>query len=283
MVPMQIPASTLALLLALAACQSAPAPEAPPAPPTAAPTAAAPATSAPQAGLSGSLLYAQQQTIDPPAELVGFLPPGLTAKVVERQRGRGMIRLRLAPDTRHASLVLLTLAPQDTLIRTLTDHVATLGFTPVPATPGRFVHPNGDRLNVVLTVEPGAPARVELTLDGPAAPTLPAPPSLAAEIAPDPAKLSVIGFEEGLLHAVVAGGRDTDVGRTAYILRAKTPAEREAGMAAWKQAVEKAGFRGRAGRPDLWERPETRELLVIRPTDAPSGDVLVSHQRRWRR
>jgi hypothetical protein len=229
------------------------------------------------------LFYAQQQTIDPPPELAAFVPPTLGAKVVERQRGRGMVRLRLAPAERRASLVLLTLAPQDTIGRTIADHLATLGFAPVAGTPGQFVHPSGDRLSVALTADPVAPNRVELTLEGAEAPAIPAPPTLAPEIAPDPTKLSILGFEEGLLHATVGGARDTDVGRTAYILRANTPAERAAALTAWTQALEKAGFRGRAGRPDLWERTETREVLVIRPTDAPSGDVLVSHQRRWRR
>lgn len=280
----RVATSAFAALGALAACQKAP-PADTPAPPTAAPTTTAPTAppSLAASGLGAALFYAQQQTIEPPPELVDLVPPGLGAKVIERQRGRGMVRMRLAPTERHASLVLLTLAPEDTLRRALVAHFTGRGFTPAPGAPDTFVHPNGDRLSVALTFDPMSPTRVELTLDGAEAPAIPAAPSLAPEIAPDASKLRVVGFEEGLLHAVVAGGRDTDAGRTAYILRAKTAEDRARALAAWTVAIEKAGFRVRPGRPELWERPETRELLVIRPTDAPSGDVLVSHQRRWRR
>jgi hypothetical protein len=280
------PLALMFVLFGHSGCRESSPPVVPPAPATTAPTAApsAPAIASTQTPSLGAIsTYTQQQTIEPPPELVGFVPPALPAKVVERQRGRGMLLLRLAPTQRRASLVLLTLEPVDALRRALATHLATRGFTPAPGAPDTFVHTNGERLAVVITPDPLTPTRVELTLDGPEAPTLPASPTLAPEIAPDPTKLSVVGFEEGLLHAIAPGNRDTEVSRTVYLLRAKTPADRTAALATWTRAVEKAGFRARAGRPELWERPATKELLVIRPTDDPSGDVLVSHQRRWRR
>lgn len=150
----------------------------------------------------------------------------------------------LVPNHRSASLLLLTLAPEDEVRRVLTEHFGTLGFSLLPSFLDREMRFRGDGRRLDVTFRANLPTRVELDLDGAEGP---------------------------------------DVAVTEYILRAKTAKDRARALAAWTKAIERAGFHPRPGSPDHRERPSTQELLLIRPADAPTGDVFVSHQRRWRR
>lgn len=251
--------------------------------PASAPRSAEGRTPDPQPG--ARLYYGAQGVIAPPEELLRLVPPAFPGKPVERNRGRGMELMRLATGRRFATLTLLTLQPADTALRTLAAHAASLGFAPDTTIPGEqaLVHPEGERLTLAANEVEGQPVRVRLRLTGPEGGALPALPPLPAELTAHLGALKVIGFEETLLHGVAAGARVTDVAREALIVRAPTPASRATGLTALEVSLTQAGYKRSEKRNELWERPATQEVWLIRPTDDPSGDVLLSHQRRFRR
>jgi hypothetical protein len=229
--------------------------------------------------------YAAQGVVEPPAELTRFLPAALAHKVVERSLGRGMDLMKPTPGRRFATATLLTLEPERVALEVTAKHLAGQGFVADASTPNEtaFAHPDGQRITLSPRQLEGQPLRLFLRWTAPDAERTPPLPALAPEVARGLAEMTAVGHEESLLHAVVAGGTITDSGRTVLLLRAASPAVRARALAAWTKALTEAGFTSRPARAELWERPATREMLVLRPTDDPAGDVLVSYQRRFRR
>ncbi len=276
--------------LAACACRSEPpaAPSVSPKPQAPPPSAAAtqPAEVSPSPfGPAIRAYYAAQGEVAPPAEMARLLPGDLPHKTVERSLGRGMDLMKATPGRRFATVTLLTLSPAEQAAEVTAKHLTSLGFVADKSTPNEaaFAHPDGQRVTVSPRVVEGQPLRLFLrwtAADSELDQTL---TSLSPEVALGLKEMSPVGHEESLLHAVVTGGSVTDSARVVLLLRAPSPAVRTRALAAWTQALASAGFTNRPTRPELWERPSTRELLVVRPTDDPAGDVLVSHQRRFRR
>jgi hypothetical protein len=285
-------AAFAAFAAAMTACreggQGAPPGPAPASSPATSPVAAASAAvEADPFGPAVRAFYAQQGLVSPPPEIAGLLPATLPHKVVERSLGRGMDLMKPTPGRRFATATLLTLESEATAAAALTAHLGGLGYSvdPTAAKPGEaaFAHPGGQRVVVSPRRIEGQPVRLFLRYTSPDVELAPPLPPLSPEVAAGLVGLKAVGHEESLLHAVVGGGTVTDAARVALLLRAPSPAARTASLAAWTKALAAAGFKTRPPRDELWERPATRETIMLRPTDDPAGDVLVSYMRRFRR
>ena len=277
------PIAATTLTLALAACRDGEPPTAPPPPaaPRTAPSAPASALTATQASaMQARMAYEAQGTIDLPPWLARLVPRDLQCKPVERAQGRGMEKLRRSPGRRWGDLTLLTLAPRPDAEARLGTTLSALGFV---AGAAGFANPGGEVVTVRAEEVQGEPLRLRLHASGPDPEPSPPLPAQSPEVALGLSALAPVGHEEALYHAVVPGGRVTDVSRLALLLRAKGPEARAKALKAWQEALPRAGYALREGRTDTWVRASTHELLVIVAPDDPSGDVLVSHQRRWRR
>lgn len=225
--------------------------------------------------------------MSPPTEIAGLLPTTLPHKVVERSLGRGMDLMKPTPGRRFATATLLTLEAEGTAMAAVAEHLTGLGFSVDRSTakPGEaaFAHPAGQRVVVSPRRIEGQPLRLFLRWTSPDEELAPPLPPLSPEVAAGLGGLTAVGHEESVLHAVVGGATVTDAARVALLLRAPSPAARAASLAAWTKGLAAAEFKVRPPRDELWERPSTRETIVLRPTDDPAGDVLVSYMRRYRR
>lgn len=259
--------------------------EAPPVALTAIAPTAAPMPAHHEPGPDVRAYFARQGLVEPPAELARLLPKALPHKVVERAVGRGMDLMKATPGRRFATVTLLTLEPEATAVDAVGAQLTGLGFRPDASTPAvtAFAHPDGQRIVVSPRFVDGQPLRLFLRWTTADAEPAPNAPPLSPEVAAGLREMRVVGFEESVLHAVVAGGTITDSARVALLLRAPTAPVRAKALTAWTKTLATAGFRTRPPRDELWERTSTRETVVIRPTDDPAGDVLVSYLRRFRR
>jgi hypothetical protein len=246
---------------------------------------AAPMPARREPGPDAHAYFARQGLVEPPAEMVRLLPKSLPHKVVERAVGRGMDLMKAVPGRRFATVTLLTLEPESAAVEAVGAQLTGQGFRPDASTPAvtAFAHPDGQRVVVSPRLVDGQPLRLFLRWTAADAEPAPSAPPLSPEVAAGLREMRVVGFEESVLHAVVAGGTITDSARVALLVRAPSAPVRAKALAAWTKTLAAAGFQTRPPRDELWERTSTRETVVIRPTDDPAGDVLVSYLRRFRR
>jgi hypothetical protein len=242
--------------------------------------------------------YERQQTLDPPPELAGFVPADLAVKVVSFERRHDLLAERYAPGRHSASMVMLTLASDQEVRRTLIQHFAALGFSRSAddSEDALWFTADRHRLKLHFPTYPAVPTQVEVELDSPAAPTAATLPSLPPDLARGLGRFTVGGYGEWRTRSVGDGlavleSAESGVAVTEYILHPKTARDGARALAAWKKDVERLGFREHSRGPGVWAlpspdgfrvRPDTPELLFVRPKNPLIGELYLRYEKRWK-